>query len=138
MSAKPLHHIAFIPATGFDPDPLNPMPAQPGQKLRVSCFVIGDLQNIATATQRHIKFVLAGVDPGRSRDMLPHLRLSLPCDANLAFLQPSGPDEGPEAIQLRDDPKRSRAVDPTTGAPLRMAVRNGAFLSERCCFTRAR
>jgi hypothetical protein len=47
-------------------------------------------------------------------------------DANLEFGQPSGSDEEPTTITLRDGPLRPGAVDPKAGAPSRMAIRDGA------------
>ena len=56
---------------------------------------------------------------------------SLPCDANPWFLQPSGPDEEPIAILLRNSPKGCGGNDPTIGGPARVAARAGPFLTER-------
>src|SRR5579862_2601749 len=137
-TAKPRHDIALISSACFDTNAFDPVPSQPVAKLPITSLVIGNLQNRLATAQRHVELVLAGIDPGRLRAMLGHLRLSLPCDANLAFLQPFGPDEEPVAILLRDDPSRSRAFDPTTGAPFRMAVQNGAFLSEQSILSRPR
>jgi len=39
-----------------------------------------DLQLLAAALDRYIELRFAGIDPGTDRDMLCHLRRSLPCE----------------------------------------------------------
>jgi hypothetical protein len=80
----------FVPAACLDADAFNALLSQPRQQRLVTFRRVLHLQLLAAAVDCHIKLPFAGIDPGTGRAMLGHLRRSLPCDANLKFVQPFG------------------------------------------------
>ena len=92
IKARIAEQVALLldSSTRFDADPLDPMLPQPRQQHGVTSRRVLHLQLLAAALDRYIELSFAGIDPGTDRGMLGHLRRSLPCYANLKFVQPSG------------------------------------------------
>ena len=80
----------FVTPARFDPDAFDAMPSQPRQQHGVTFRRVLHLQLLAVAFDRYIELPLTGINPGTNCGTLGHLRRSLPCDANLEFVQPFG------------------------------------------------
>jgi hypothetical protein len=63
-----------------------------------------DLELGLGSVQSHIEFQFTDIDSGANNATINHLRPSQSCYANLKFVQPSGSDEEPIAITLRNSP----------------------------------
>ena len=107
MTTKPSRRrwrndLLLVAAARLDADPLDPLLPQPGRQRRMAIRSVVDLQ---------FRNALAGA-PHRACACRYRYRRrpcyacssssTLPCDANPRFLQPSGSDEEPTAILLRD------------------------------------
>jgi len=99
----------FVAAAGLDADALDAVAPEPvGNGLPAGGYVLGRERAIS-ALYSDVKPILAGIDPGRARDAIDHLRLTPPCESNLSFEQPSGSDEEAGAIRLHESSPRLRA-----------------------------
>jgi hypothetical protein len=80
----------FVTAARLDADAFDAVLSQPRHQNLVTFRRVLHLQLLAVALDRHIELPFSGIDPGTDRGMLGHLRRSLPCYANLEFVQPFG------------------------------------------------
>ena len=81
----------FVTAAGFDPHAFDAVLSQPRQQNLVTFRRVVYLQLLlAAAVERYVELPLTGINPGTNYGTLGHLRRSLPCDANLEFVQPFG------------------------------------------------
>src|SRR5260221_4915810 len=139
VAAQLRHHGLFVAAACLDADPHGAVLPQPFRPLPVAIRGIVDLQPFAATVERHIEFAFAGIDAGADYARLAHLPRTLPCDANLVFLQPYGPDEEPIAILLRKAALvAAMGYDPTIGGPARAGTPGGPLPSRRCPYTACR
>ena len=107
---------ALVAAGGLDADAADTGLRQVGGELSPAGLGVVDLEEVLLSVHGDVERVLAGVDPGGRRGILEHLRLTLPCEPNLMFEQPSGSDEDADAIVLQKSHEGSGRVDPTPAA----------------------
>jgi hypothetical protein len=70
----------LVAAAGLDADPLHAFLAELGGEALPTCRRVVDRERITPAVDGDVEPVLAGIDPGRVRDSLDHLRLTPPCE----------------------------------------------------------
>src|ERR1700733_4558031 len=96
-----LHHATLIAASRLDPDPRDAGVGQVCCQSAPARQSIGDLPTFGSTVNRDVELGLGCIDPSRRYVSLCHLRRPCLVKRTKLFRQPSGSDEGADAITLR-------------------------------------
>src|SRR5882757_11335964 len=103
------HHPAFITARRLDTDARHAGLGQVGCKGAPARQSVGNLPALGSTVNRDVEFEFRRIDSSRRYVSLCHLRRPCLVKRTRLFRQPSGSDEGADAITLRGSQKRLRA-----------------------------